>query len=425
MNDNWYKEGGWYKPLYPAEEPEKPEVKEVGSDGKKKRRNRWIYLSILLLVLGISMIVTAHLLPDVDKSSEDSYDVTGEMPKDFHDYLDNFYTGTTGTPVKVNLPQAAERGSLTLKVASSSGNELSLGELYEKCTPSVVYIKAQEKGSIVYSWGSGIVLSSDGYILTNTHVIADCDVAEVGLSDGSAHEALLIGADSVSDLAILKIDAEGLTPAVFCRDASVGDEVAAIGNPLGESYRLTMTNGIVSAINRSVNHNGTTMNLLQTNAAINEGNSGGPLFNSCGQVIGITNMKVVSGESGVEGIGFAIPTSTVEDIVSALMAKGEVLGRSTIGITVGAIPDSAAEHYKIPAGLYVCDVLKNSDAYKQGVRAGDILTEVNGEPVAMTEDLAAVKNSISIGDTMHFKVWRDGKVLEFDVKLMDATDIYG
>ena len=422
MNDNWYKDNGWYKPLETPEEP----AKAAPAAGKPLRRKRRIYLSIFLAILGLCCIfigIQTLLNPISDKQND--FDVTGELPEDFHDFLDNYYTGTTGTAANVKLPQAEERGSFTLKTASAgTGSELSLKELYESCSPSVVYIRGQAKGSDSISWGSGIVLSDDGYVITNTHVIEDCDTAEVGLSDGSTFEAVLIGADSVSDLAILKIDAEGLTPAVFAADASIGDEVVAIGNPLGETYKLTMTDGIISAINRTVNHNGTTMNLLQTNAAINEGNSGGPLFNRRGQVVGITNMKVISALTGVEGIGFAIPTVTVKNIVSSIMSQGAVFGRSTIGITIGEVPDMAAAHYNIPTGLYICAVADGSDAQKQGVKAGDILTKVNGEIVKTTEDVATIKNDLKVGDVMHFDIWRDGKNLEFDVKLMDANDIY-
>lgn len=420
MNDNWYKEGGWYKPLNtPQEKPSAP-----AAEGKKLKKKRITGLAVFLLVLGLCFLFIALRQTFAPELSPDDYDVTEQMPRDFRDYLDSFYAGVTGTPVSVDLPAVEERGSLSLSIAGSgSGQTMPLQQLYEKCSPSVVYVKAWKDGKDAYSWGTGVVASADGYILTNTHVIAGCDTAEIGLTDGSTYEAKLVGSDGVSDIALLRIEADGLTPAVFASDVSVGDSVIAIGNPLGESYRLTMTDGIISAKERSVNHNGTTMNLLQTNAAINEGNSGGPLFNQRGQVVGITNMKVISG-TGVEGIGFAIPTETVRSVVDAIMDNGAVYGRSTIGITVGIIPDSVAEHYDIPKGLYISYVQKGSDAAKQGVKAGDILTEINGTPVETTEDVSAVKDSLEIGSTMHFTIWRSGKTLEFDVELMDANDIY-
>ena len=236
-----------------------------------------------------------------------------------------------------------------------------------------------------------------------------------------------MGADSVSDIAVLKIDAQGLTPAVFAAadSVSVGDVAVAIGNPLGEAYRLTMTNGIIAAKDRSGNYNGTAMNLLQTNAAINGGNSGGPLFNERGQVVGITNMKMISAISGIEGIGFAIPTDTVQSVVASIMRDGAVYGRSSIGIVVGAVPKNIAEYYDIPDGLYISSVEKNSDAAKQGVKPGDILVSVGGVEVHTTADVAAAKESYEIGDRISLVLWRDGKTVEADVLLMDLNEIYG
>lgn len=421
MNDNWYKDGGWYKPLNaPQARPA-----QAATPAPKKKKKRWLYLAILLLLLGACCVFLVLRQSLQAPDPLDGFDVIDEMPRDFRDYLDSFYEGVNnGTVVKVNLPEVEDRGSLELKVAGSgSGSVLSMQELYDRCTPSIVYIKAEKDGGSSFSWGTGVIVSSDGYIVTNTHVIAECDSAEVGLTDGSTFEAKLVGADGVSDIALLKIEATGLTPATFAESVAVGENVAAIGNPIGESYRLTMTRGIISGKDRAVSHNGTSMNLLQTDAAINEGNSGGPLFNERGQVTGIVNMKLVS-ITGIEGIGFAIPSDTVRSVVAALIRDGAVLGRSTIGITVGIIPENAMEYYDLPEGLYISYVQKGSDAYKQGLKAGDILTEVNGQPVSETQDVTDAKSATKIGETMHFTVWRNGKTLEFDVMLMDANDIY-
>ena len=172
-----------------------------------------------------------------------------------------------------------------------------------------------------YNWGTGVVLSSDGLVLTNTHVIGDCDSAEVVLQGEDRYDAVLVGADTISDLAVLKIEKDGLTPAEFgdSTHLSVGDKVAAIGNPLGDEFTRTLTDGIVSAIDRDISYNGRNMALIQTNAALNEGNSGGALFNMHGQVVGITNMKMMSSFSSIEGIGFAIPSSTVKKVVASLV----------------------------------------------------------------------------------------------------------
>jgi len=166
------------------------------------------------------------------------------------------------------------------------------------------------------------------------------------------------------------------------------------------------------------------MTLLQTDTAINEGNSGGPLINSRGQVIGITNMKIMSSYSSIEGIGFAIPSDTVKDVFDSIISNGAVLGRSTIGITVAPIREAAAEHYDLPHGLYVAAVEKHSDAAKQGLEVNDILLKANGKELHSNADLADIKAGLKIGDTITFTVWRDGKTFDVSVKLMDANDIY-
>ena len=282
-------------------------------------------------------------------------------------------------------------------------------------------------GKSAYSWGTGVVLSADGLILTNTHVIEDCDRATVTLFDDSVHEAKLVGADAISDVAVLKIDATGLPAASFGESGSlvVGDRVAAIGNPLGETFRMTLTDGIISAIERGINYNGHSMTLLQTNTALNEGNSGGPLFNMYGQVVGVTNMKMMSSYSSIEGIGFAIPSSTVKSVVNALVTDGEVRGRPSVGITIGGIPDNASEYYSIPGGVYVSDVTKGSDAEAKGIQVGDIITHVNGQPVSTVDEVGAIKNQFNVGDSMTFTIWREGETFDVDVVLMDTNDIYG
>ena len=267
------------------------------------------------------------------------------------------------------------------------------------------------------------MLTSDGYIVTNTHVLDGAKSVTVTTSDGTEYTGALVGADAVSDIAVLKIDAQGLTPAEFGDSSSlqVGDDVVSIGNPLGEQLRWTMTNGIISAINRDMVYNGHSMTLLQTNAAINEGNSGGPLINMYGQVIGITNMKALS--TGVEGIGFAIPTAVIRPIVNALLADGRVSGRVSIGITVGAISSAASDYYDLPEGLYISDVAEGSDAEKQGIQSGDMLLAVNGKAVTTTYDVSAVKDGLQVGDTVTLTIYRDGKTFDVKVKLVDTNDI--
>ena len=314
-----------------------------------------------------------------------------------------------------------------MELSTAQGEELTLQELYERCSPSVVGISAYTLGKIGYGWGSGVILSEDGLIITNTHVVAGADSATVTLYDNREFEAVLIGADSISDIAVLKIEATGLPAAEFGDSAAltVGQPVAAIGNPLGEEFRMTLTDGIISAISRDVNYKGRSMTLMQTNTALNEGNSGGPLFNRYGQVIGITNMKMMSSVSSIEGIGFAIPSSTVLSMVNGILQEGKVVGRASIGITIGPIPESAMQDYDLPEGLYIVSVSPGSDAEAQGLKTGDILLTVNGQPVKETKQVAEIKDQYGVGDKLYFRIWRDGKIFEVAVALVDTNDVYG
>ena len=419
---SWYNNENWYKPNYTqsassASNIQRPEAKLPGG-----RRTRIIAL-ILCAALLLGGIIYAIFETDWDIASENE----DGMPKSYQTYFEDFYSSASSTPANVKLEKLQNRGSLSLKIGSGSAGKLSFNEIFENCSPSVVGIKSFDgKGDDSYSWGSGIIVSADGYILTNTHVIDEGTRATVQLYDGSTYDAKLVGADSQSDVAILKIEKAGLQPAVFAssKDIRVGDAVCAIGNPLSPDYSLTMTSGIISATSREVSYNGAVMNLLQTDTSINEGNSGGPLFNDRGQVIGITNMKIVSSFSNIEGIGFAIPSDTLSSIVDALMADGAVYGRSTIGVTVGPISEDIADYYDIPVGLYVSEVLKNSDAQKQGIKKGDIIIKVNGKDSHTTADIAEEKAKLDIGDTISFTVWRSGSTFDVDVKIMDSVDIY-
>lgn len=420
---SWYDNNdNWYKPNYSQPAPvqsavQRPQAKLPGS-----RRTRIIAL-ILCAVLLLGGMIYAALTADW---SGEQTNADG-MPKSYMTYFEDYYSTASKTPSSIKLEKVADRGSLTLQTGSSGAAKLSYNEIFQKCSPSVVGIKSFDgKSSDSYSWGSGIVVSSDGYILTNTHVIDEGERATVQLYDGTTCAAKLVAADSQSDVAILKIEKTGLTPAVFASSKNIrtGDAVCAIGNPLSPDYSLTMTSGIISATSREVSYNGAVMKLLQTDTSINEGNSGGPLFNDCGQVIGITNMKIVSSFSNIEGIGFAIPSDTLQSIVAALMNDGAVYGRSTIGVTVGPISEDIADYYDIPVGLYVSEVLDNSDAQKQGIKKGDIITKVNGKDAHSTSDIAEEKSKLDIGDTIDFTVWRSGSTFKVSVKIMDSVDIY-
>lgn len=432
MNENnWYDVSGWYEPAETAPAVPAPVGEKKVKKGWTRARVIGLVVLLLALIIGTSL---AFAMPrehafsfvwDADGPFGDEF-FSDELPEDWNDFFDSYYVDDESVINASNIPRIELEGAYNISLESKGEAELSLQQIYEQCSDSITAIYGYTDDSEGYFWGTGVVLSEDGLILTNAHVISDCDSAVVKLSDDSEYEAKLVGSDTISDLAVLKIEAEGLHPASFGDSAElkVGENVAAIGNPLSETFRSTLTNGIISAIERGISYNGHSMALIQTNAAINEGNSGGALFNMYGQVIGITNMKMTSIYSNIEGMGFAIPSSTVCSVVNSLTAYGEVRGRPSLGIVIGAVPEYAAEHYDLPEGLYVDEVVENSDAARQGMQAGDIIVEVNFEPAESAEQVNAIKNTLEVGDIMIFKVWRDGEYLEFEVALMDTNDLY-
>ena len=308
--------------------------------------------------------------------------------------------------------------------ASYAGDHcLPLQEIYERNIPSVVSVICQTRSGS--SSGTGVVLSADGYIVTNAHVVENAVAISVLLTDGRQMYAQLVGADAVSDLAVLRIEAADLIPAEF-GDSSVlrvGDSVAAIGDPLGVNLRGTLTDGIVSAINRDVSVGGRTMTLIQTNAAINSGNSGGPLINCYGQVIGINTLKIgdTASAAGVEGIGFAIPSSTVGQIVNELMAQGYVSGRPSLGLSGTALSGFYQSYFRLSSGYYIEEVASGSPAQAAGIQPGDVLVQVEGVNVSTGEDVAAALYGYSVGDTVTIVISRSSRYYQVDLELMEAT----
>ena len=288
---------------------------------------------------------------------------------------------------------------------------LSLQEIYLQNIPSVVSISCTGYGSS--STGTGVILTKDGYIVTNAHVVEGAGAIEVLLTDDRIFSANLVGSDEISDLAVLQVQAQDLTPAQFgdSSQLQIGDTVAAIGDPLGVKYRGTYTDGIVSAINRDVDMDGRTMTLIQTNAALNSGNSGGPLINCYGQVIGINTMKIgaFTDSAGVEGIGFAIPSVTVKDIVDQLISQGYVSGRPTLGIEGEALSSFYQHYYRLPAGLYITYVDPDSDAKLKGIEDGDMLLSVDNQRITSMEELKAVLYDREVGQTVEAIIYRSGE----------------
>ena len=265
--------------------------------------------------------------------------------------------------------------------------------------------------------GSGFILTGDGYVLTNYHVIESSNSISVTLYDGKSYDAVLIGYDESSDIAVLKIDAEGLTPVVLgdSDNLNVGDSVVAIGNPLGE-LTFSLTSGAVSALNREITlSNSVTMNLIQTDCAINSGNSGGALFNLYGEVIGITNAKYSGSGSGasIDNIGFAIPINHVRGIVESIIENGYV-AKPYIGVNVSDVSEETMG-YGLPAGAAVKAVNEDSPAEKAGLQVNDIITAVNGKEISGRTGLSEAVSAASVGDTLTLTVYRQGNTISVDV----------
>ncbi len=293
---------------------------------------------------------------------------------------------------------------------------LSLQAIYEKNIPAVVSITCTYRGGS--STGTGVVLTAGGYIVTNAHVVQNAETIQVLLTGGETLEAALVGTDEISDLAVLWVDHDDLTPAELgdSKNLRVGDVVVAIGDPLGISLRGTMTDGIISGINRDIAVDGRTMTLIQTNAALNEGNSGGPLINCYGQVIGINTMKIgdTMSAAGVEGLGFAIPSETVQEIVTQLIGQGYVSGRPDLGIT-GRTVSTRQQMFGLPSGMLITEVDPDSDVYAQGIRADDVILMMNDTRIYSAEDFQTLLYASTVGEKMTLIIYRDGRQYEATV----------
>lgn len=269
--------------------------------------------------------------------------------------------------------------------------------------------------------GSGVIFTTDGYIVTNHHVIEGANKINVTLRNGTSYDAKLVGDDSKTDLALLKIEATGLTPAVLIADSDqlkVGQTAIAIGNPLGQ-LGGTVTSGIVSALGREIEIQGETMTLLQTSAAINPGNSGGGLFDDKGNLIGIVNAK--SSGSDIEGLGFAIPANTVKKTIGDLMEYGYVKGRANLGLTYVTINSLAAAwlYSYDDYGVFISNVDMQSDAYAAGLQVGDMIVSINGAQIDSEEDIQAQTKNLKVGDTVNIVIRRRGKDYKVDITLTE------
>lgn len=328
----------------------------------------------------------------------------------------------SSTSVQVAVPR--ETKDLNV-VAVDSGKLMTASQVYKANVNSTVGITTEITTnywgfqSTAAAAGSGFILTEDGYILTNEHVIEDSNSITVAMYDGTTYPATLVGYDASNDIAVLKIDATGLIPVTLGNSDAleVGDEVVAIGNPLGE-LTFSLTKGNVSALNRAVTlSSNVTMNLIQTDAAINSGNSGGALFNMYGEVIGITNAKYsssgFSSSASIDNIGFAIPINSVRNIVTSIIEKGYV-STPYIGVTVGNVSEES-QAYGMPKGAAIRSVEKDSPAEKAGLQSNDIVTAVNGETISSYEELGKCISESQVGDELTLTVYRRGETVTLTV----------
>lgn len=310
----------------------------------------------------------------------------------------------------------------SLEQLAALEDALPVPEIVEKVSPSVVGVTSLLSGGT--SYGTGFVISEDGYIVTNYHVIDGAQKITVAFSvsdDDNEYDAELIGGDEQTDIAVLKIEKDGLTAVEFGKssDLIVGELAIAIGNPMGSELSGTVTAGIISALNRSLTIEERKMNLIQTDASINNGNSGGPLINSYGQIIGITSAKIASYYA--DGLGFAIPIDEALPIISDLIEYGYVKGRPVIGISGEDISEIYAQYYDVPQGFYVAAVTEDGPAEKAGVKVGDIVIGIETQLIKSIDEFNEIKAKYKAGDTITISVYRDKEIIDLKVTLAEDT----
>ena len=377
---------------------------------KKRRRGLWIFLGCLGALLIV--VLVAGLLSG-GESGRDKTPDDGENPSSI------VHVGEVETSIHVVQGDP----SVKLQITQKRGPELSAQEIYRRVNPSVVTVVAEESDGA--SVGTGIIMTADGYILTNAHVISGAKSAWIAMDTGVTYDVDLVGFDERQDLAVLKtVEEVELPPAEFgdSNRAIVGDTVYAIGNPLGLELRGTMTDGMLSAVGRTVDMDGVSMTMLQTTAALNSGNSGGPLINAYGQVIGINTMKMsntdLDNESTVEGLGFALPITDLTFAVNDLIALGHYRGVPVLGVTVITVDMEDGG-----TGVVVHSVSKGSGAEEAGVQTGDLLIAADGQEIYTVDDLLVIRRTHQVGDTVHLTIQREEEILELDVMLYSDREL--
>jgi len=399
------------------------------------KRGAWKTSSIILSIIGVTLVATLligsaslmfvffkYVRPESQTSAAltQASDTISDSDATVQTDSNSVITSETTSGKNFSITDAATLPDSGDKVA------LSTIAIASKVAPATVSILAEVSyGTIdgmqqtAEASGSGFIVSDDGYIVTNNHVIEGATAVSVVIAgEKDAVPAVVVGTDTSTDIAVLKIDRTGL-PYVTIGDSDslqVGELAVAIGNPFGE-LAGSVTVGVISALDREITIDSSTYNLLQTDASINSGNSGGPLVNSYGEVIGVTNAKVSEGE----GIGFAIPINDISSVIEDLINNGYVTGRPVLGIGVVTVDSATAEQYGWPIGAYVRQVDAGSAAQSSGIEVGDIITKIDDADITSTEDVLDIKNAHQVGDSLTVTIYRNGDTLEVTLVLQEAT----
>ena len=391
------------RPLPRRMAPQTPREETQRPYRQKGRKGLWIFLACLLVIVAVAGGAW----------------LWNRSQADYWDPFDYYYDEPDSQPSReITIPTYPYDQGAALTVEEGRGAPLTAQEVYRQVNPSVVTVMVQ-LGKESAGMGTGVIFSEDGYILTNYHVLEGGSDCTIYLENDHGYAASYVAGDADSDLAVLKVDRTGLPAARFgdSEKLTVGDKVYAIGNPLGYELRGTLTDGIVSAINRDVWVDGRTMTLIQTNAALNSGNSGGPLINEYGQVVGINTIKMSSSYSNIEGLGFAIPSSTIRRLVNDLLTSGQVQPEPVLGVTVMSLGTQLGEELW---GVEVQSVTPGSAAEQAGVQVGDFVVAAGGIDVVASRDLLRARRQYHVGDEMPMTLWRDGTLVEVTLVLEQA-----
>ena len=385
---------------------------------KKRRIGLWVFLGLLAVIV---LAAAVGLLVDEIYLRADT-DFDHDFPwEEYQPFFEEHFVKEDSRTEEITIPVWQAETGVTLDVQTDHGETLSPQEIYKRVNPAVVTVSVELEDGMG-SVGTGVIFTEDGYLLTNHHVVAGGSECWVMLESGYSYEAKFVAGDAGQDLAILKIDQMGLPAAEFGDSSllTVGDPVYAIGNPLGFELRGTLTDGIVSAMDRDVQVNDGTMTLIQTNAALNEGNSGGPLINQYGQVVGINVIKMDSEFSTIEGLGFAIPSSAMRRMVNDLLIYGELQPEPVLGLMVMNMGQQLTDTIW---GAEVDSVTEGGAADRAGVQAGDFIIAAGSlEEVLGSNDVLHARRQYHVGDQMPMTLWRDGEIIEVILDLQEAAE---